>query len=50
MMHDVNIDISHNNNHNIKYNIKPLYELYQDFISDNDLIIMNKKFTRYAAN
>ena len=28
MMHDMNIDISHNNNHNIKYNIKPLYELY----------------------
>ena len=50
ILHDSNIDISSNNNHNIQYNIKDLYDKYRDFLIDNDLTILNNKFTRYAPH
>ena len=50
ILHDCNIDISHNNNHNIQFNIKQLYEMYYDFLNVHDLIILNKKHTRYSSH
>ena len=48
IFHDVNIDTSINNNHNNKYNIKQLYEDYLNFLIENNLTIVNKKFTKYS--
>ena len=50
IFHDVNIDTSINNNHNSKYNIKQLYEDYLNFLIENNLTILNKKFTRYSSH
>ena len=49
-MHDSNIDISHNNNHKAQNNIMALYEMYFDFLHEHNLIIMNKKFTRFTTH
>ena len=50
VLHDVNIDISPNNNHNSQFNIKSIFDTYNCFLNDNDLSILNSKFTRYAPH
>ena len=50
ILHDVNIDISEKNSHNFQYNINNLHEIYLQFLTDNNLTIVNNKFTRYFPN
>ena len=41
IMHDVNIDISYNNIHNVQYNIKSLYDTYNEYLINNDISYMH---------
>ena len=47
---DSNIDTSENNNHNNRFNIKKLYDMWSGFLSDNNLVILNTELTRFASH
>ena len=49
IMHDVNIDTSCSN-HNSVYNVKCLYDQYIEFLAENELLILNKKITRFSSH
>ena len=47
---DSNIDTSDNNSHNIRFNIKKLYDMWTGFLGDNNLVILNTELTRFVSH
>ena len=47
---DSNIDFYPLSKHHENYIDKKLYDMFQEFISDNKLKVHNNQFTRYASN
>ena len=49
-MEDTNIDTNERVDYNIRYNSKALFEGWHTNLVDNDLVYLNKEFTRYAPH
>ena len=47
---DSNVDFYPLSKHHENYLDKKLYDMFQEFISDNKLKVHNNEFTRYASN